>query len=173
MEAEAVTAFFLGDVHSRISVLDQRSFVQRVSWEHRNTDAGRDPALVAVNGQRLDNGGEDFSRHRTYLRLVRYLAQHKDELVTADAGYYIALAQAFAQPFGGLNKQNISRRVTECVIDVFKTVEVHEHDGECMTVTMSRLDPVVDGFAKHPTIWQFSEIVVGRKEPSPLLGFLT
>jgi glucokinase len=135
VEAKAVTAFFLGNIHRRISILDQRFSVQCVCWEHRNTDACRDPALVSVNSQRLDNSGEDFSRHRRHLRLIRYLAQHNDELVTADAGYYIALAQAFVQPLGGLNKQNISRRVTECVIDVFKTVEVHEHDGECMTVT--------------------------------------
>ena len=37
----------------------------------------------------------------------------------------------------------------------------------------ARLDPVVDGFAKHPTVWQLSEIVVGRQEPGALLGFLT
>src|ERR1700759_859980 len=110
-----------------------------------------------MNSQRLDNGGKDFSRHRRHLRLIRYLAQHNDELVTADAGYYIALAQASVQPLSCLNKQNISRCVTERVIDVFEPVEIHEHDGERMTITMSSLHPVVDGFAKHPTVWQFSE----------------
>jgi hypothetical protein len=124
---------------------------------------------VAVNGQRLDNGGEDFSRRDSDLRLIRYLAQQNDELVTADAGYYIALAHAFIQSFGGLNKQNISRRVAERVVDVFEAVEVHEHDGERMTVTMSRLDRVVDGFAKHPAVWQLSEIVVGRQGDPVLL----
>jgi hypothetical protein len=50
--------------------------------------------------------------------------------------------------------------VAERVIDVFEPVEVHEHDGERMTVTMSRLDRVVDGFAK---------IAVGRQGDPVLL----
>jgi hypothetical protein len=93
-------------------------------------------------------------------------------LPAADAGYHVALAHAFLEPFGGFNEQDISRRVAERIVDVFEAVEVHEHDGERMTVTMSRLDRVVDCLSKHPAVWQPSEIVVGRQELGALPGFL-
>ena len=172
MEAEAIAAIFLGKIHRRIDILDQRFFVQRVGRVHGDADARSDPALVAVNGHRLDHGGKDFSRRRSHLRLIRHLAQHNDELVTADAGYHVALAHAFLQPFGGFNKQDISRGVAERIVYVFEAVEVHEHDGEHMTVSMSRFDRVVDRLAEHRAVWQSGKIVVGRQESGALLGFL-
>ena len=82
----------------------------------------------------LDGGGEDLARDRgDLLRLTHFLEQHH-ELVAAQAGDDVALAQATGEARRDFLQQLVARLVAERVVDQLEAVEVDEQHRELTLV---------------------------------------
>ena len=106
----------------------------RETVEQRDTDAGGDRDLLLaedrrVAAQRLDDAVRD------HLRLLRVdLRQDDSELVTAQPGQDVGLAEPAAKLRGHRLEQVVSRLVTELVVDFFEMIQVEQEHGSAAAV---------------------------------------
>src|SRR5215831_2249723 len=63
-------------------------------------------------------------RHRGRFRAIRNAVQQDRKLIAAEARDNVRVTNAALQPPGHGNQQLITNRMTQTVIDVFKTIEV-------------------------------------------------
>ncbi|OPX96167.1 MAG: hypothetical protein A4E58_01834 [Syntrophorhabdus sp. PtaB.Bin006] len=66
----------------------------------------------------------------------RHFGKHKKKLISAHAGDGIGFPQNRCKALCSSLQQKVSRVVSECIVDVFESVEVEKHDGNfsCIAV---------------------------------------
>ena len=67
---------------------------------------------------------------------VAKLGQHHRELVAAESGDDVGLAQARLEPRGRLNQHRVARRVPEAVVDGREVVQVDEQNRQAAVVAL-------------------------------------
>src|SRR5690606_1665114 len=100
-----------------------------------DADGGVDPDIVAVDEAGLGEGGSEAvgELHEVALAgLVVAGAVADDqgrELVAAEPGRGVALADGVVESAGGLHQQLVAGLVADRVVDALEAVEVDEEDG--------------------------------------------
>ena len=133
-ELVGVLALVLGPVHGDVGVLEQGRRVVRIVGKHAHADAAGDEQLVAVDRDRAGQRVDQLLRAGRHLLHVAHRAHQHGELVAAQAGDDVALAQARAEALGDLLQQHVAGLVPEGVVDVLEAVEVDEQRRELLAV---------------------------------------
>ena len=87
-----------------------------------------------ADGQRLGEGGADPLGHGAGVQRVGQPGAQDDELVTAEPGQGVRLAQHPPDPSGDRDEQLVAHGVASGVVDQLEAVEVDEHDGHVRPV---------------------------------------
>ncbi len=64
------------------------------------------------------------------------VGQQQNEFVPAQARHGVLLSHLLAKPLRQLHQHLVADVVTERVVDVFKVIQVHEHQGSRLTVAL-------------------------------------
>ena len=76
------------------------------------------------------------------------------ELVAAEAGDRVGVAQGALQPRGDLLQQQVAHVVPERVVDLLEVVEIHDHDHGGVAVAAAGADGLVDPVAEQLAVRQ-------------------
>ena len=98
----------------------------------------------------------------------RFALHHDDELVAAESGQHVALAQRRAQPLGHDLQQLVADLVAEAVVDRLEVVEVDEQHRHL--VDLGRRQPVVEEVHQVRAVGQPGQLVVAGRVPQLLGG---
>src|SRR5258706_6503725 len=98
MVLKVVLAFLLGLVHRDVRVFHQRLLILAVPRIYADADAGRDANFLPENVERAGDFRKDLARHPGDIFGLAYVLQQYDELVAAEAGYGVGLANAVPEP---------------------------------------------------------------------------
>ena len=84
------------------------------------------------------------------------------ELVAAEAGDGVGLAQRVPQPARDLLEQQVAHVMAERVVDLLEVVEVHDHHHGGLAAAAAGADGLVDAVAEQLAVRQAGERVVER-----------
>ena len=126
---DAVAAFGFGAVHGRVGVFDQRGDVCAVGGEQAAADAGADEEFVFSGLKRRTEAGQQFVGDADGVAGLQQAGQQDDELITAEPGDGVDVAQVFLEALGDAFEQQVADRVSEAVVDVFEAVQVQKQHG--------------------------------------------
>ena len=159
-EALAAAARGLGPVHREIGVLQQGLRALAVGREQRDPEArarlpdpGREPEgtielardLVGDQGRRLGVG---------------QVREDQRELVAADPGHGVALAQGRAHPLADLLEHVVADPVAEGVVDLLELVEVDQDDREQAAVAPAARHRLAQAVLEQEPVGQAGQRVV-------------
>ena len=130
---ELVAAGLLGVVHREVGVDEHLLARQPVRGvEQRHPEARRHRARAPGRGRHRQRAHRVEHRGGDAVGLLgRRLGQQDRELVAAEAGEHVGLAQAAAQRVGDAHDQLVAGGVAERVVDRLEVVEV-EHDRRAL-----------------------------------------
>ena len=129
-EGEPAAARLLGAVERQVGVAQQLLGRGAVAGAAGDADAGRDPHLLVLEPERLDHRGHDPPRGRRHVaRLARPLLEHR-ELVPAQPGDEVALADHAPDPPRHLPQQLVPGRVAVRVVHRLEPVEVEDQQRQ-------------------------------------------
>ena len=101
-------------------------------------DADADVAALAGDVERRAERGAHAPGGHRRLRLVLDAAAQHGELVAAEAGDHVAVADGAAQPLRDLDQQAVAGLVAEAVVDDLEVVEVEEQHGDALAAARRR-----------------------------------
>ena len=133
-ELDAVLARPLGLVHRGVGVAQQRVRVGLAGRGEPAADADADVAALAADVERLAERGAQPSGGHRRLRLVLDAGAEDGELVAAEAGDHVVVADRAAQPVRDLDQQPVAGLVAEAVVDDLEVVEVEEQHRDALPV---------------------------------------
>ena len=90
------------------------------------------------------------------------MRQQDAELVAAQAGDRVGVAQRALQPRGDLLQQQVAHVMAERVVDLLEVVEIHDHDHGGVAVAAAGADGLVDPVAEQLAVREAGERVVQR-----------
>ncbi len=109
-------------------------------------------------------GGRSESARRSQIRSACASSttsrQQDRELVAAEAGHQVALAQNARQPLRDLGEQPVAGRVPERVVDDLEVVEVDERDRNLTALSAAPLDRLAEPVHEDRAVRQVGEEVV-------------
>ena len=124
-------------VHRGIGVV-QQALRSAPRARHRDPEARRQPAVVAVELQRaldrLQEATGQLARLGLGVHRVEPGAQHR-ELVAAEASDDVTRSHRLLEAVRDLSEQLVAGVVAESVVDVLEPVDVQEQDGDAGAVT--------------------------------------
>jgi hypothetical protein len=148
-EAIGVAARGLGPVHREIGVLQERPHGLAVGRKKRDADRGRDVHLLLVDDEGL---GEGVAQAPGELGRIVDPAKRRledDELVGAEPGDAVGLAQAPGETAGHGAQQAVAEAVAEGLVDALEAVEIDDQDGQLLVLPPGAgellLGPVLEG----------------------------
>ena len=125
-----------------------------------DADAGRDPHLLVLEPERLDHRGHDPPRgRRDVARLARPLLEHR-ELVPAQPGDEVALADHAPDPPRHLPQQLVPGRVAVRVVHRLEPVEVEDQQRQTGRPVLRRDDEPGQPLRQQRAVRQAGERVV-------------
>ena len=167
-ELIVVPTLLLGPVHGGIGALQEGVRVRAVDRVDRDSHAGRDVQVVAVQGQRLGHGVEDLLREARRVLGLRHSAADEGELVAPHAGHGVVFAHAGDQALRERLEQPIAHGVSQRVVDELEMVDVHEHHGQQALLPVGVAEGLGQPVAEEKTVGQAGERVVVRLVPDAL-----
>ena len=138
-------------VHGDIGPPEQRLGVVRLAREQRDADGARDVQRESLHADRdLELLQEPIcDPHRDVLR--RELGKHDAELVAAEPGHQVVVAEHAGQARTDLLQEQIAEVMTERVVDLLEVVQVDQHHGELAVDPPGGLDRVGElELEQHP-----------------------
>ncbi len=161
-ETEGIAPALFGAVHRGVGAHRQRVVVVAVARIQGDTERGRDVQLVVFDvvwrGERLQHL---FSHMRRPLGAGA--GQDENELVAAEPGDRILVAQDMAQAPGDLDQQFVADAVTERVIDVLETIDVHEDQRQRFGVAFDAAQCLADAIGQQAAVGQAGQRVEMRQ----------
>lgn len=86
-----------------------------------------------------------------------------DELIAAEAGDGVLVAQDAAQAAGNITQDGVAGPVAELVVDRFEVVEVDEQDGETAVLALAAFEAVLGAGIEQQAVRQPGQrVVVGQ-----------
>jgi hypothetical protein len=170
LEDHGAGLVLLRDVHRDVGVAQQRLGVGAVPRGDDDADAG-----LHVERHPLDVEGT-VQRHTQSLRDAPGLAdavherQQDGELVAAEPGDGVAVAEDRPQARAHLAEQLVPVRVPEAVVDLLEAVQVDQEQGDLAGRAAGRGQALVELVAQQFPVRQAGECVVGRLVAVPLGG---
>ncbi len=161
-EAPRRLALVLGAVHRRVGVARQDLVVVAVRRIAGDADRHRHAQLVALHHARLGQALQQLAGHQLGAGGVGAGQQH-GELVAAEAGHGVDLAQAALQAARDLAEQRVAHAVAEGVVDVLELVQIHEHQRERPMVAARHARQLADAVGEQAAVGQVGEGVDVRQ----------
>jgi len=145
--------------------------------EQRDADAGGRVALVIAEFIRACQArpdlGTDLLRLLDCLRLARAeLAGDNRELVAAEAGDRVAVAQTIGQPRGDGLQHAVTDIVAQRVVQCLEMVQIEKQHGAVLPGACAGGDGVMEAIHQQAPVGQMRERVVEREEFDLRLGTL-
>ena len=159
----------LGGVHGDVGVAHHGVGVGLTGSAEDHADARAQRDRVAVHDQGRRQGARDPVVHEPPLPLVGAALQHQHELIAAQAGHRVAVADAAGQPGGHLPQHLVAVGVTAGVVDGLEAVQVEERDRHGPAVAVHPVQGVLDAVAQQHPVRQPRERVVGGGVQQPQL----
>ena len=129
VELEAIAPALLGLVHRRVGLLDQVFRLAAVGGEGRDPDAGRHEDVVLAQGHRVAEYVQDLAGDLRGMKLVVQVGEQHPELIAAQPGGRVALAQNRREVIGDAAQQPVAGRMAQRVVHELEAVEVDVEDG--------------------------------------------
>ncbi len=157
-DAVLLSAVFLRRVHGHVGPPHQGFGVDgRIGLLYHQTERQPDLQAVALNDERRFDAVHQPFGDVAELLLGAVAGQQHHELIAAETGQQIALAQHTAQPLPHGDQQLIANDVAQPVIDGFEAVEIHQPDGQRLgRVALHQLVEVIE---KDAAIGQPGQLV--------------
>ncbi len=155
-----VAAVFLGLEHRDVGVADQRIHVGAVLGEQAHADAGRAEDLALADDEGLPETVEDLLGDDVGARLAVQVGQQHEELVAAQAGHGIAVAQHRAQSRRRGAQHRVPESVAVAVVDELEAVQVDEHEGGLPADAPGAHDGLFDAVADQGHVGKIRKAVV-------------
>ena len=125
LEDRVAAAGLLGRVHRDVGALLERLVVLAVHRVQREADAGVDLQPHALEHERLAQVHEQVLGDAGRVRWAVDVREQDAELVAAEAGDRVGVAQRALQPARDLLEQQVAHVVAERVVDLLEVVEIH------------------------------------------------
>ena len=115
-----------------------------------------------VDGDRSLQRGADALEHRQHAVGLVEIGQQQAELVAAEAGERVRVADRAADALGDLDQQLVAGGVAERIVDLLEAVEVHQQDRQLGVVAPRVADRLADALAEQDPVGQPGERIVQR-----------
>ena len=155
-----VLAGALGPVHGRVGRRHQSAGIPFVVREDRNAHAHGGEHVFAFNPERGFKRAQQIPATRPGFRLVTQPGDQHNELVAADAGDGLVIAQPGAQPFGNLLQEQVANLVAPGVVDALEAVQVDEQYCHPAVVPVRILALPSQSFAEQQAVGKAGEHIV-------------
>ena len=142
----------LGGVHRDVGPLQQRRGVVPVVRVERDADAAVDLEGEAVDRVRPGDTGEEVLGLRPRDVRAGDAGQQQRELVAAEAGHGVGVADVAEEPGRDLAQQAVAARVAERVVDLFEAVEVEQQHRDRVAAGAGAFDRLVEVLREAPTV---------------------
>ena len=125
-EGDGTAAFALCGVHRDVGALEELDAVGAVPVGGHGADAGLHAQLDAADVERRLQGRPDLLGGHQCARHPVDLRQQDGELVTAEPGDGIGIAQRRGEPPSDLDQHGVTHVVAQAVVDVLEPVQVDQ-----------------------------------------------
>ncbi len=164
IDRECVAALGLGGVHRAVGGPQRLSAADHLATKRGDADrGGRCRGATEINAATAGaNAVDELARNGCGIGAVQARQQH-GELVAAEPGDRVAVAQGLAQIAGNAHEQGVAGIVAEHVVDRLEVIEVDHHHDAGAAVQGCRLGVRVDGLLKGTTVGNPRQrIVIGE-----------
>ena len=162
----------LGGVHGEVGVTQHLLGGRVGADDPRGAQAARAHHLAAAEPERAPGLRQDALGHIVQRRLV-IIVEKQRELVAADAGQRVAVADAGAQPLGDDGEQHVPGAMAQAVIDQLEPVEIEREEGDAR---LGHRDDAMQGELalahEEGAVVQLGQVVVERGVEQLRLGAL-
>ncbi|HET8977689.1 MAG TPA: hypothetical protein VFN87_05985 [Solirubrobacteraceae bacterium] len=155
-------AVALAVVHGDVGALDKRLGADPVAGVHGDAHRGLDRERQRLHIHRPLQRGGDPLQHGHGVIAPAQTGQEQAELVPAEAGDGVGGADGVADAAADLDEQLIPGGMTERVVDLLETVEVHERHGQLGAAALGVADRLGDALAEQHPVGQPGERIVQR-----------
>ena len=168
-EPTEVAPFGFRPVHGAIGLAHQGVRVGAIPGIEGDAEAGsdRDLLIIELNWRRY--GVEQLAGDQGGVLGLGQVLDQQRELVAAEPGDGVGLAQAFGEPPPHDGEQAIAGAVSQLVVDCLEAVEVEDHDGGQPIVPPRPRDRAPEAILEQRSIGQPGQLVVLR-QPVEALG---
>ena len=150
----------LGAVHRHVGFAHELSTRHRGLVGEGDTNADVDEGLLAVDRVgRAQRGADAFGQRDGFGPVGQARAQHH-ELVTAEPGHRVGLADGSGQSPSGLDQQLVSAGVTDRVVDRLEPVEIAEQQRQLRAAAPRREQALGHPRQQQAAVGQAGERVV-------------
>ena len=143
-EFVALTAVFLGLVHGRVRVFDERLRIQPIVGKDAHADAGGDMKIVVVDGVGFGHGLKHSPRRNGGILRAFHFGKQHHEFIAALPAYGVRGAYTFHQPLGDGLQKLVAGGMAQGVVDVFEAIQVQKQDCHSLVVTGRQGDRLAD-----------------------------
>ena len=171
-QSVATTAGGLGLVQGEVCVLQQLLDLDAVPREERHADTRADDHLLVMDLKGLIDRLDQALAQEIGLSGAMRAHLHHGELVAAEPGTGIRLANAGGDPLGHRDQEIVAREVAERIVDVLEVVEIDQQQGDRLVASAGLGDSVLQAVVQQDPIGQPGQRVVMRHVVNLLLGSL-
>jgi len=161
VETKSVSATFLCPSQGHVGCFQEFFSIVTVARRDRDTDAGRQRKIGAVNQERGGDGIEHTLGQRDRIVLMGDVGHDETELVATTAADGIALAHLQAQATTDFDQYCVTDGRPEGVVDGSESVQVKEDDSGLPLVATHIHQALRQTIRKQPQVGQISQRIVG------------
>ena len=170
MIAIGVAPPLFGQIHRGVGALHQLGRVVPIFRIKGDPDAGSGKDFVAAKHERLGECALDAQREGFGVGLVGILDQD-GELVSAEAGKGVLIAQATAQAASELAQQVITDIVAERIVDILEVVQIDKHQHQLFLIALRPVQRMAQAVEQQGTVGQAGQFIMQRQILHPPPGF--
>ena len=156
MEAEVAATRRLGFMHGSVGMAQQLVHAGAVVGVKGNADAAGHVETQAVQGERLLHGFDGAPCSHSGTTGVS-LVNQEHELVAAQAGHRVHLAQAALEALGSLGQHTVTKTVAQGFVHMVETIQVHKQERKWRAVTLGHGQGKFNPVTEHAQIGQAGE----------------
>ena len=151
-DAHAIPTGGFGGVHRAVCI--REDIIERLAVHRRERDADTagNERTGRPGGDRLGQRADDPISKRQHVILCADRGTNDRKFVAADTCDEIVLARGRTQARGDLDQNAIADRMSECIVDFLKTIEIDEKKGDRPSGGCGRLEQRGGGIAKATAI---------------------
>ena len=159
---DAVFAVALGGEHGAVGVAQELAAFGAVIGEDADADAGGDADGVVLDGKGVFEDVEGTVGGAVGVGHGLHVVKDEGELIAADAGEGVGLAEAGFEALGNLAEEGIADAVAEAVIDQLEAVEVDIEERDFAVLAAALGEAVREAIGEQAAIGQAGEVVDER-----------
>lgn len=156
---DAIFAVALGGEHGAVGLAEKLSAFFAVIGEEADADAGGHANLVAFDFEGLFEDFKGALGGAVGIGAGEDVVEDEGELVAAEAGEGVGLAEAGLEAAGDLAEEDVACAVTEAVVDELETVEVDVEEGDAAVFALAFGDAVGEAVDEEAAIGEAGEVI--------------